>query len=125
MFPFFFVSPARHAEELQSDVLVAHHLSLLYEGMLESNLLKIVEPFACVELARVAELIMLPLDKVERKLSQMILDKKLNGTLDQGNGTLIVYGDVEVDETYTHAASIISNLEEVVGSLFKRAQKIT
>lgn len=106
-------------------MLVSHHLSLLYETMLEANLLKIIEPFSCIEIARVAELINLPMDKVERKLSQMILDKKFKGILDQGNGTLIVYDDIETDDTYGHAVSVIANMEKVVGSLFKRAQKIS
>jgi len=115
----------RYAGELQSDVLVSHHLALLYETMLEANLLKIIEPFSCVELSRVAELINLPLVKVEKKLSQMILDKKLKGILDQGNGTLIVYDDTEGDSTYIHAAEVVANMELVVASLFKRAEKIT
>jgi 26S proteasome regulatory subunit N6 len=114
----------RYAGELQSDVLVSHHLSLLYEKMLDANLLKIIEPFSCVELSRVAVLINLPLIKVERKLSQMILDKKLKGILDQGNGTLIVYDDTENDNTYGHAVEVVQNMELVVASLFKRAQKI-
>mmetsp|Transcript_31440 Transcript_31440/g.70667 ORF Transcript_31440/g.70667 Transcript_31440/m.70667 type:complete len:445 (-) Transcript_31440:314-1648(-) len=116
---------AKYAGELESDVLVSHHLGLLYETMLESNLLKIVEPFSCVELARVAELINLPEAKVERKLSQMILDKKLRGILDQGNGTLIVYDDDEGDDTYQSAVEVVNNMETVVGSLFKRAAGIT
>jgi 26S proteasome regulatory subunit N6 len=103
---------------------VSHHLSLLYDNMLDSNLLKIIAPFSRVELVRVAELISLPQPLVEKKLSQMILDKKLKGILDQGNGTLIVFDEVGTDGTYAHAAEVIGNMELVVGSLFKRAQKI-
>mmetsp|Transcript_70553 Transcript_70553/g.138708 ORF Transcript_70553/g.138708 Transcript_70553/m.138708 type:complete len:436 (-) Transcript_70553:263-1570(-) len=121
----FDAASAKFAAELEGDVLVSHHLSLLYETMLEANLLKIIEPFSCVELPRVADLINLPGPKVEKKLSQMILDKKLKGILDQGNGTLIVYDEAELNGTYVHATEVIANMELVVASLFNRAKKIT
>lgn len=46
------------------DDLIAHHLDRLYQNMLEANLLKIVQPFSCVEIAHVAELIKLPVSLV-------------------------------------------------------------
>merc|ERR1712070_494241 len=94
--------------ELMNDVLVQHHLALLYENMLESNLTKIIEPFSCVEISRVAELIKLPIEKVEMKLSQMILDKKIKGTLDQGRGQLIIHDDEKDDLTIEHGLQVIA-----------------
>eukprot|EP00953_Heterococcus_sp_UTEX-ZZ885_P021563 12024-Heterococcus_DN1.PRE.2 len=55
---------AKHGTRLAADILIQHHLDILYDQLLESNLMKIIEPFSCVEIARVAELIHLPLDKV-------------------------------------------------------------
>ena len=98
-------------------MLIEHHLGLLYDKLLEANLSKIVEPFSCVEIARVAELIDLPLPRVERKLSQMILDKKLSGILDQGRGHLILYPVAESDNTTRTGSAYLTWAQ----SLFRRA----
>ena len=46
-----------HAAELKTDDLISHHLDILYDQMLEGNLLKIIHPFSCVEISHVAKLI--------------------------------------------------------------------
>ena len=53
--------------ELADDALIKNHLGKLYEQLLESNLIKIIQPFSCVEIAHVAKLIKLPLLQIELK----------------------------------------------------------
>lgn len=49
------------------DPLIKAHLGKLYEQLLESNLIKIIQPFSCVEIEHVAKLIKLPLAQIELK----------------------------------------------------------
>lgn len=49
--------------------------------MLEKDLCRIIEPYSYVQLEHIASKIGLNRDKVEKKLSQMILDKKFSGNL--------------------------------------------
>lgn len=112
------------APELTGDVAIAAHLDELQDGLLQKNLARIVEPFSCVEISHVAELIGLPHALVERKLSQMILDQQLSGILDQGRGCLSLFEPAKSDATYEAALATIQQSGSVVDALYKRAQKI-
>ena len=51
----------------------------------------------------VAQQIGLPMDKVLMKLSEMILDEKIRGTLDQGRNCLIIYDEPEPTDMFDHS----------------------
>ncbi|EQC36815.1 26S proteasome regulatory subunit N6 [Saprolegnia diclina VS20] len=121
----FQAATSQYAAQLVQDPLIKHHLGLLYENLLESNLIKIIQPYSCVEISHVATLIKLPLPQVETKLSQMILDHKFHGILDQGRGQLIVYESATEDKTYAAGLGVIQNVGNVVGTLFRRADKLS
>ncbi|THG07665.1 hypothetical protein TEA_009614 [Camellia sinensis var. sinensis] len=110
--------------QLEEDPIVHRHLSSLYDTLLEQNLCRLIEPFSRVEIAHIAELIELPVEHVEKKLSQMILDKKFAGTLDQGAGCLIIFEDPKPDAIYPATLETISNIGKVVDSLYVRSAKI-
>ena len=109
---------ATYRYELGSDVFIKRHLVRLYDAMLEQNLIKVIEPFSRVEIAHVAEMVGLDRLQVERKLSQMILDKVIVGVLDQGTGCLIVYDEAERDKGYDAALETIASLSNVVDVLY-------
>jgi len=45
------------------------------------------------------------------KLSEMILDEKIKGTLDQGRNCLIVFEEEEPTDMFDHAISTFNNLD--------------
>lgn len=104
--------------ELGGDVFIRNHLRRLYDAMLEQNLIKVIEPFSRVEISHVAKMVGLDETQVERKLSQMILDKVIVGVLDQGAGCLIVYDEAERDGGYDAALETIGRLGGVVDLLY-------
>lgn len=113
-----------YPHELQGDLLIRHHLHILQEQLLESNLIRIIEPYSCVEISHISGLMEMPLSTVEKKLSQMILDGKFHGILDQGKGQLIVYEESHKDEAMEKGLNVIANMDNVVTSLFERSRAL-
>ena len=54
----------------------------------------------------------------------MILDKKFDGTLDQGNGCLIIFDDLQTDDLYTESMVTLDNMDTVVDRLFDKVKKM-
>ena len=52
----------------------------------------------------------------------MILDKILDGVLDQGRGCLLLFDQVEQDEGYVDALKMINEVGKVVESLYGKAR---
>lgn len=114
----------KYEQQLVGDPIIRSHLNTLYDDMLEQNLCRIIEPYSRVQVAHIAQIIKLPQDSIEKKLSQMILDKKFDGILDQELGVLIIFENNEVDKTYESALETIQHMGKVVDSLYQKAKKL-
>jgi 26S proteasome regulatory subunit N6 len=112
-------------DQLAGDENINAHMSELQANLLESNLIRLIEPFERVQIPHVAKLIDLPVADVEQKLSEMILDKKFHGILDQGTGDLILFDSPESDKTYAAALSTVKELALVVDRLYKKAATVS
>lgn len=115
----------KYKDELSQDPIIQRHLSKLYDNLLEQNLCRIIEPFSRVEVSHVSKLISLPLETVERKLSQMILDQKLLGILDQGAGILVIFDDKPTNKTYENTLEIVNKMGGVVDALYNKVKKLS
>jgi len=111
-------------DELEKDCIIRAHIESLYDQLLGTNLLKLVQSYSKVQISRIAELIELPEKVVELKLSQMILDETLSGVLSQGDGVLIIYEKDKRDETFASALDFIDEMGSVVDSLYQKASTL-
>jgi len=110
-----------YQEQLQQDPLIRSHLSVLYDTLLEQNLVRVIEPYSSVELSYIAQEVGQTLQVVEEKLSQMILDQVFFGVLNENLGTLEVYDEPVEDPMYGTALDTLKQMGEAVKSLYERA----
>ena len=109
-------------KEYFKDPIIKYHITNLHNDLLEKNLIKIIKPYSVVEIEFVAKSIGLNYQDVLNKLRQMILDKKINGILDQGKGSLIIY-ESDVSNPYLDKSiETFKNLEKVVEALDKKVR---
>ena len=111
-------------DELAEDPIIQAHIDDLYDDLLEANLLKVVQSYSCVQINRIAELIELDSNTVEKKLSQMILDETLSGVLSQGDGVLKLYEKDHRDETFALVLDFIEEMGGVVDSLYQKGSTL-
>lgn len=115
----------KYSSEINADPVISFHIRSLNERLIEQNLLRIVEPYSRVEIDYVAAWLKLPVERVQSKLADMILDKKLNGTLDQGIGVLILFANEEFGTLYSDLLETIENTSQCVESLFEKSKTIS
>jgi len=114
----------KYRQQLGGDPLIQSHLSDLKNNLLEHNLLRLIEPFSRVQVEHIAKLISLDKNFIEARLSEMILDKKLSGILDQGTGDLVVFEEPDTDKTYSASLDIMKELSTVVDRLYTKAKRV-
>lgn len=103
-----------------ADAFTARHLEHLYEKLLEDHLTRLVAPYRRVQIDFLADAVRLPAREVESRLSQMILDKKLSGIVDQQYMCLVLHEEQHPVDMYREALATIEQLDTLVTALFDK-----
>ncbi|RNC50288.1 proteasome regulatory non-ATPase subunit 6, partial [Trypanosoma cruzi] len=76
-----------------ADEVLQRRLTEMYTSLLERHLLKLLEPYSRVQISYLASLLKLDVETVESQVSQLILDKKLAGIVDQQHQCVVVFDE--------------------------------
>ncbi|EAN99210.1 putative proteasome regulatory non-ATPase subunit 6 [Trypanosoma cruzi] len=76
-----------------ADEVLQRRLTEMYTSLLERHLLKLLEPYSRVQISYLAYLLKLDVETVESQVSQLILDKKLAGIVDQQHQCVVVFDE--------------------------------
>lgn len=114
----------KYKKEIDSDKIIAAQTELLFDQLLEQNIMKVVTPYSRLEMSYLSGKLGIDPHAVEQKICQMILDGKLSGTLDQEKNELILFDAADINESYQSSLDILKNLDDVVDALFERAAKL-
>jgi 26S proteasome regulatory subunit N6 len=69
----------KYEQELLDDPVVQKHFASISDTMFEKELSRLIQPYSSVQIEHIAKCVGMQKESVERKLSQMILDKKFSG----------------------------------------------
>lgn len=108
----------QYSEQIQSDSFVCAHLQYLYDILLESNIIKIIEPYSIIKIGFIADVLGFEVDVVEKKLRKVILDKTINGILDHVNQCLILHENKVVNNFVNECVRQIEALDRIVSSQY-------
>lgn len=108
-----------YAAELQ-DPIVKRHLESMYDQLIEGHLLRLVKPYSRVQIGFLCKSINLPADEVEGRLSQMILDKKLDGIVDQQDNCVVLFEERHPVELYSATLEAIDGFDQLLDVLFDK-----
>ena len=109
----------KYKQDLE-DEIASVHLDSMYDQLLESHLLKVIEPYNRVEITFLADTLKLESTMIEARLSQMILDKKLRGIVDQQHMCLVVFEEEHPTQLYSEALKTLETLDKLVSTLFDK-----
>ncbi|KAJ1613132.1 26S proteasome regulatory subunit Rpn6-like and PINT domain-containing protein [Cryptosporidium canis] len=106
--------------ELSSDIVVHKHISDLYENLMEQNILRILESYSHIEISQLAIFLNLPYERVHSKIIDMILNKTIQGNIDQRSGVLTIFDESrnsgliipELISTFDHLSNVVDVLYE-------------
>lgn len=110
--------------DLGKDTFIIHQVEILRHIMLDQNICKVLEPYSRIQVEFVAQKMNLPVADVEKKLSQMILDKVIFGTLDQDTGVLILFKRRSAEDMMKDVAELISSNSKIVEILYSKVKSL-
>jgi 26S proteasome regulatory subunit N6 len=106
--------------DVLNDSFTQKHMTDMYDRLLEGHLLRLILPYRRVQLDYLAQQLKLETDLVESRLSQMILDKKLRGIVDQQHMCLIVFEEEHPTKLYEAALTTLDNMDKLITALFDK-----
>jgi len=113
----FYAALQKYQKELVEDSSINTYLAILCDEITEKNIINIVKPYSKVQVTHIANKIGLPMPQVEHILSTMILDKQIQGVIDQKDGVLILKAEKKENETYSTSLELISEMQKLVDGL--------
>ncbi|KAL0266181.1 UNVERIFIED_CONTAM: hypothetical protein PYX00_011898 [Menopon gallinae] len=84
---------------INTDKFIKSHLYFLYGVLFESNILKIIEPYSNIKISTISDALGFSRHDVEDTIRKMILERKINGTIDNVNGCIFLFDRRDTEES--------------------------
>ncbi|KAI5180123.1 26S proteasome regulatory subunit N6 [Nematocida sp. AWRm80] len=103
---------------ISEDKFLTSHLVYLCDNLIDSNILKIIEPYSTIKVEYIGARLNLDVPTIENRIRRMILDGKINGTLDQETMSISIYcTPKKANESLKETADIIDVLSDITNNI--------
>lgn len=112
----------RHIHLVEKDAFMVEHLMHLCDTLIDSNILKVIEPYSEVGVDFIGNVLGFDEATIENRLRRMILDKRIVGSLDQETKCLVVKKAGAEKGSDKEVVEILETLSDVANSISSASQ---
>ncbi|KAI5190393.1 26S proteasome regulatory subunit N6 [Nematocida minor] len=105
---------------IESDEFLTNHLRCLCDNLIDSNILKIIEPYSNINIEYIAKVLNFNLDVIEDRLRRMILDEKIKGDIDQETMCINIQKSEDKKSHRAEAEEILNVLEDTISTILTK-----
>lgn len=105
---------------IESDEFITNHLRLLCDSLIDSNILKIIEPYSNINIQYIGDALNFSLDIIEDRLRNMILNGRIKGDIDQETMCINIQKTLPSRGHRAEAEEILGVLEDTLNTILTK-----
>ncbi|KAH9385159.1 26S proteasome regulatory subunit N6 [Nematocida major] len=105
---------------IESDEFLMNHLKSLCDSLIDSNILKIIEPYSNINIEYIGNVLNFSLDVIENRLRRMILDEKIKGDIDQETMCINIQRNEAKKSHRAEAEEILDVLDDTINTILTK-----
>ncbi|KAI5172456.1 26S proteasome regulatory subunit N6 [Nematocida sp. LUAm3] len=110
-------------QDISSDAFLMSHLVYLCDNLIDSNILKIIEPYSTISVQYIGEVLGFDIPTIENRVRRMILDGRIKGNIDQETMCIIIKTQKTKEKQHSSISEVLSVLSDATSVISSQSNK--